>query len=230
MKKLIENIKKFKNTKYGGPVLFFGFYFIFFLVIILVIVFYGKKDYLLKEYEKGVPSYKNVKVYSGNYRFDYKINLDGNYYNYYGKKNMDVESFKYNNADYYRAGNDFFTNNGTWIKCDNPYVFSELIEFKNVNNILKNASFVEKISDNKKNTYKYLISSNTINKIIYKKDTDFEEMPNEINVELDGDKVSRIDMKMNSLCINNGSCQNSLELDLNYELYNSVSKIDNPIE
>ena len=125
---------------------------------------------------------------------------------------------------------DYYVNNGTWIKTNNPYKFYELIDFDNINKILENASFISKDNESKKTTYKYLISSNTINKLVYGVDTDYDEVPNQVSVELSNGGISKIEMRLDSLCKLNNVCQKSLTLDLNYELYNSVSQIDNPIE
>ena len=172
----------------------------------------------------------SIKIPVENFRYDYNVLLDDINYNYYGKIDGDVQSFKFNNSDYYKLKDDYYVNNGTWIKTNNPYKFYELIDFDNINKILENASFISKDNESKKTTYKYLISSNTINKLVYGVDTDYDEVPNQVSVELSNGGISKIEMRLDSLCKLNNVCQKSLTLDLNYELYNSVSQIDNPIE
>ena len=76
--------------------------------------------------------------------FDYKINLDGVMHDYYGRKRENVELFKYNNVDYYINGSDVFSNKGTWVKSENPYIFSEFIKLENLNLIMNSASYESK--------------------------------------------------------------------------------------
>lgn len=230
MREFFDKFNNFKKTKYGSAILFFSFYLIFFIGIILSSRVYGNKNFLNQEYEKGRINYNSIKIPVENFRYDYNVLLDDINYNYYGKIDGDVQSFKFNNSDYYKLKDDYYVNNGTWIKTNNPYKFYELIDFDNINKILENASFISKDNESKKTTYKYLISSNTINKLVYGVDTDYDEVPNQVSVEFSNGGISKIEMRLDSLCKLNNVCQKSLTLDLNYELYNSVSQIDNPIE
>ena len=182
MKNLFENFSDFTKKKNGKPILFFGFYLLFFIFIFMLIKFEGNKNFFNQEYEKGRPSQFNSSLLlDKNYYYDYKINLDGVLYDYYGKRYQDVESFKYNNNEYYRNGNDFFINNGMWVKCDNPYLFYEIISVENLSLIINNSMSIsrEEVEKNKI-LYKYVISTNTINKLIYNVESDYDEIPNEI--------------------------------------------------
>lgn len=186
-----------------------------------------------QEYEKGRAGQFNSSLLLGkNYYYDYKVNLDGVLHDYYGKRYQDIELFKYNNNEYYRNGDDYFINNNPWVKCDNPYVFYEIINVDNLCDILNNATLITKDkSEEGKLTYKYQISTNTINKLLYNLDTDFDEVPNEINILLDGSSgTNTIDMNLNSFCLLDEKCNNNLSIVLNYELFNSVKNIDNPIK
>lgn len=229
MKNFIEKIKEIKKTENGKAILFFGFYLVFFLILFSFIIFGGKKDYLIQEYEKGKPSSFNTSwLLNKNYYYDYKIKLNGVLSDYYGKRYQDIESFKYNNKEYYRSGNNFFVNNGTWVKCDNPYVFYNLIDVDNVSNLLVNATYVsrEEVKENKYK-YTYLLSSNTVNKIVYNTDTDYDEAPNKINVIIDKSSVDII-YYYDSFCKMSGKCS-SLEIETYYEMFNGVKEIENPI-
>ena len=233
MRNFIDNIKEFKKTKNGAPILFLGFYLLFFVAVILLIRFGGDKDFMAKEYEKGRTNQFNTSLLLGkNYYYDYKIVLDGVTYDYYGKRYQDTESFKYNNSEYYRNNGDFFINNGTWVKCENPYLFYELIDVDNMSKIIDSSTFISKdTKEDGKSTLKYLISTNTINKIAYNTDTDFDEVPNELEIVLDGTSgTSEIKFMLNSFCKLNGKCNDSLIIDANYEMFNSVKEIGNPIK
>ena len=233
MKNFIDNIKEFKKTKNGVPILFFGFYLLFFIAIVLLIRFGGDKKFMAKEYEKGRPTQFNTSLLLGkNYYYDYKITLDGVVHDYYGKKFQDTESFKYNNNEYYRNKDDFFINSGAWVKCENPYLFYELIDIDNMCNVLNNSTLLSKdVSEEGEYTYKYLLSTNTINKLIYNVDTDFDEIPNEIEIVLDNNSAtSVINFKLNSFCKLNGKCNDSLTIEASFEMFNSVKEIGNPIK
>lgn len=233
MKNFIDNIKEFKKTKNGAPILFFGFYLLFFVVVILLIRLGGDKKFMTKEYERGKATQFNTSLLlNKNYYFDYKITLDGVVYDYYGKRFQDTESFKFNNNEYYRNNNDFFVNNGTWVKCDNPYLLYELIDVDNMSKILNSSTFSTKdIGEDGKSNYRYLVSTNTINKIIYNVDSDFDEVPNDIDILLDNNSgTNTIKFKYDSFCKLNNICNNSLTIEANYEMFNSVKEIGNPVK
>ena len=233
MKNFIDNIKEFKKTKNGTPILFFGFYLLFFVVLIIFIKFGGDKNFMAKEYEKGRAIQFNTSLLlNKNYLYDYKIIFDGTVYDYYGKRFQDTESFKYNNSEYYRNNNDFFVNNGTWVKCDNPYLFYELIDVDNMSKVLNSSTLSSKdISEGGVSTYKYLISTNTINKIVYNIDSDFDEVPNDIDIVLDNNSgTNTIKFKLDSFCKVNNKCNESLQIEASYEMFNSVKEIGNPIK
>ena len=141
-------------------------------------------------------------------------------------------SFKYNNNDYYRNNDNFFVNNGTWVKTENPYVFYEIINVDNMSNIINNSTLMSKdANDSGKIVYKYLISTNTIDKIIYNIDTDYDEVPNELEIIMDKDNGScTINLELNSFCLLNSKCSNNLSISTNYEMFNNVKEIKSPIE
>lgn len=233
MKNIIENIQELKKNPKGNAIIFFLFYFVFFVILFLVIKGTGNKNSLLQEYEKGNTSiFDNNGILSNNYMFDYKIKLDGIVHDYYGKRKDTVETFKYNNIDYYKNDKDFFSNNGTWVKCETPYLFSEILDIGNMNTIMNNATYESKTEyDDGKIDYNFLISSNSLNKILYNKDTDFDEVPNKIVLSSDSDKIiNKISLSLNSFCMLNNRCNSSLEIELNYDMFGGVSKIDNPIK
>lgn len=232
MKNVIENIQELKKNPKGNAIIFFLFYLVFFIILFLFIRHTGNENALLQEYEKGNSNdFNNNGILNSNYMFDYKVYLDSIMHDYYGKKNGDVESFKYNNVDYYRNGDAFFSNNGTWVKCDSPYKFSEFMDLDNLNLIMNSASYESKteFEDGRVN-YNYLISSNTLNKILYNVNTDYDEVPNSIVLESDtNNNIVSITFNLDSLCKLNKTCKSSLKIELNYDMFGGVNKIDNPI-
>lgn len=231
MKNFLENIRESKN---GKMILFFGVYLLFFIGVFCLIIFGGNKNYLTQEYEPGDKGlYDNKGILSNNYFFNCKVKLDGNVYDYYGKKFGEIELFKYNNHDYYRNGNDFYINNNDiWSKVDNPYVFYEFIDIENSGELLDDAYLL--LTDKDKDivkSYTFAVSSNSINKLLYKIDSDYDEVPNKVVLYIDEKKnVNRVNFKLDSFCKLKGVCQNNLEIDLSYEMFGEVKKIDSPLK
>ncbi len=235
MKDKIKEIKEAFNNEDNSSkkaILFFGFYFIFFLVLALVIIFLGKDDYLLQEYERGNTAASPEGYFSNSYLYDYKVTIDGVLHDYYGKKYNDQESFKYNNLDYYHENDDFFVKNDQWIKCDNPYKYYEFLTIESASLMLQNATLMnagEKQDEEDLSKYNYLISSNTINKIIYNLDTDYDEVPDSIDMYTDTkNRITKIVFKLDHLCSHRDDCNNSLTIEMNFEMIGEVQKIDNP--
>lgn len=232
MKNIIENIQNIKKNPNGNAIMFFAFYLVFFAILFLFIRGTGNKNSLLQEYEKGNNSlFNNNGILNNNYMFDYKINVDGVIHDYYGKRKDKEELFKYNNVDYYINDNNVFSNVGTWVKSDNPYVFSEFLKVENISLIMDSATYVSKTEfENGKVDYNFLISSNTLNKILYNNDTDYDEVPNSIILSSDSDNnINKINYKLNSFCRLNKKCSSSLDIELNYDLFGNIVEIDNPV-
>ena len=233
MKKIIELVKDISNRPKGKAFLFFCGYLIFFLGVFLLIRFAGKRDALIQEYEKG-NTYK-IKVDSlvkNNFTYDLKVVIDGVTYDYYGKRyNANSEIFKFNNLDYYRNGDDFYVNkDDVWTVTESPYKYYDFIYTDIIVDILGKATFYseEKIDDSINYTLK--ISSNTLNKLFYDKDTDFEEIPNTIVVNSTDKIINKVTYDLNSFCKNNNLCTKSMKITTTFDMYGDVKKIDNPIK
>ncbi len=235
MKNIMDKIRNIsKNDDEVTPkktIVFFGFYLVFFLIIFLLLTFNSNKNYLTQEYESSNSKVNNKGLLKKNFVYDYKINVDGVLHDYYGKKYEDTEKFKYNNLDYYRDKNKFLVNkDGKWTSCDNPYVFFEFIDFDSMLKIIQNATFMAK-TENADGTilYHYLITSNTINKVLYDKDSDYDEDPDSIDIYTDSsDNITNIHYQLNHFCTHVDNCNNTLDIEMNFEMNGSVKKIDNP--
>lgn len=228
MKNFVKNFKEFRKMPNSNAIMFFGFYIIFFIILFIIIGVKGDKNSLFQEYEKGNKNiFNNNGVISKNYFYDYKIYLNGVLYDYYGRRNKDSETFKFNNNDYYRDGDNYYINNGELVECSNPYVFYEVINVDNFESIFSNAFYNAKTEyEDGRVDYTYLISSNTLNKILYNVDTDFEEIPNSIVFSTDKENnLNKIVYNLDNFCVNSDSC-NSLKIELNYELFGTVPNLD----
>ena len=234
MKDFLNKIRDF-NKEDGDnstqkTIMFFAFYLVFFAILFGVIIFGGDKNYLHQEYEKGNNSFNNKGVLNKNFVYDYKITKDEVLYDYYGKRYGDVESFKYNNEDYYRDKNEYFVNKNPWTKCDNPYQFYEFIDFENLAMIISKATFmVKKDLDSGGVEYHYLITNNTLNQILYNENTDYDDDADSIDIVTDSsNNVSKITYQLEHFCSRRNNC-NTLTIEMNFEMFGSVTKIDNPI-
>lgn len=229
MKDFLEKIKKSDNQT-QKTIAFFGFYFVFFLIVFGLIYFTGNKNYLHQEYEPG-NAFNNKGILNKNFLYDYKVTVDGVLYDYYGKRYGDVESFKYNNVDYYRDGDKYYFMKEEWSETTNPYVYYEFLDFDNLAKIMQSATFDSKSELEGGGTqYKYKISSNTLHLIFYEKNTDYDEVPNEVLFETDEkNNITKILYQLKSFCATHEKCQNTLTIDMNFEMFGGVSKIDNPI-
>lgn len=236
MKDFFDKIKDFRdNNENGKMIFFFGFYLLFFLFLFILISTHRNPDYLLKKYEdtpSSAPLFSSDNIMRQNYMFDYKVTLDNVLYDYYGKRFNKVDSFKYNNLDYYRNEDYYFVNQGTWMKTDNPILFSDFFQEINVYKILKQATFDhKKMYDDGKVDYHFLLSSNTLFDIFYEKNTDYDEIPNKMIVTADSDnQVTKIVYYLNSYCSVIETCENTLTIEATYDLFGNIKKIDNPLE
>lgn len=234
MKKWLEKIKEIKEQKNCKAILFFGFYMIFFLVLILTIKFSEKRPLpSADEYEKGSKyTFYLDNIAGNNYHYVYTITQDGVKYEYDGVKYNEQELFKFNLKDYYRNDDNFFINNGIWLKNESPYVYDKFLDINNVAQIIEAATYDSKTSyDNGREIYNFLISSNTLNQKLDNIDSDYFEEPNEIVVSTDKDKyVEEIIFNLDSYCTMNKFCQNSLEIKLAYDRFEEIEEIKNPVE
>jgi hypothetical protein len=235
MKKIFETIKELNKTPRGKAILFFGFYLIFFIFIIIFVRVGSRNSTGSYEYEKGNGTsnynFDISGIANSNYKFTYTITVDGVASVYSGEKYEDTELITYNNNNYYRNGDNYFINNTLWIKSDNPYIYSDFLEYDNISNLLVAASYESKTSyDSGKEIYNFLISTNTINQLLNNINSDFLEEPNRITISSDEDKnINEIIYYLDSYCTLNKLCNNSLKIDLVYDDFGNVEEIENPI-
>lgn len=221
MKKVFEFLKELRKKPYGKSVFFFSFYFIFFVVIFLILFLGGNKD-IEEEKETNGVIYRNPVIY--NYSFNYKVTLDNNVYEYIGNKKSSIIEYKYNNNEYYNEGNKSYIKNEEWKEVENPIKVADYLSEQVINKILQSAYLESKTTyDNGDVAYNLLISSNTINSLVYGENTDIEETPNKIIVSLNKNKfINSISYNLDSYCKNSDIC-NNLNIIIEYNDYSSKS-------
>lgn len=229
--KVIELYKTIKKSSRGNAILFFTFYFFFFLFLIIFLS--GKKgNYHRGQYESGNQSFFSLnELFDKNYEFSYEIELDNNNYLYSGKRYNDRELFTYQDKEYYREGESFYVKEDVWNKVENPNLFYKFFNEDNIGNLLTASSYASHTNyESGKNTYNYLLSSNTINQFLNNISSDFFEEPNQVVVHVNENGiVDEIDYYLDSYCQLNNLCEKSLSLKLSFSNYGSVQVIEKPV-
>ena len=140
--------------------------------------------------------------------------------------------FDYNGNNYFSSDDKYFINNSIWSKCDNPIMFYNFINPSKLTSILENSWNEANTSyEDGRHEYSLLISTNTLNKLLDSKNTDYDDVPNKIVVSTDSDKLAnKITYNLDSYCKLNNLCDNSLSLEISYYRFGKIEGIDNPIE
>ena len=146
IKNIVSTIKELRKTEKGKAILFFGFYFFFFLFIAIVARInprYSTQDDVNNNKFNNNLSFSLIE--QANYNFNYNVNVDGVIYNYIGNRNNSDELFTVNSVNYYKNGDNYYTNaSGIWLKTENPYVFEYFLKLDRINNIFEDATFTLK--------------------------------------------------------------------------------------
>ena len=221
MKNVFGFLKELRKKSYGKSIFFFGFYFIFFIVIFLMIFLGGNKEGE-EEKETNDVIYRNPIIY--NYSFNYKVTLDDKTYEYIGNKKNSIFEYKYNNNEYYTEDKKSYIKDSEWKEIENPIKIYEFLEEQNINKILQMAYLESKTTyDNGDVSYNLLVSSNTLNLLVYGEKTDIEEVPNKIVVSMNKNKyINSISYNLDNYCKNSDIC-NKLNIIIEYKEYSSKS-------
>ena len=126
----------------------------------------------------------------------------------------------------------FLVKGDTWTNTDNPYIFGEYFDTLNIKKILEKSHFVSKtMFENGTTAFNFVISSNTLNSILYGMNTDYDEVPNEVIIYTDVTRnVNKITFNLDSLCRNNKICNYGLKINLEYDMFGEVEGIINPMD
>lgn len=221
MKKYIEAFKELKKKPYGKAVIFFGFYLIFFIFLAIMARTSPRRVINSGDYQKGKKRTASlVSLIKNNYSFSYKINLDEGNYIYTGNKKGKEYYFIYNSQEYKIIDNICYINeNNNWKETSSPIKFNKFINPEELNEVLKSSSFEAKTTfDDGKEVYNYLLSTNTINYLFDKNNTDYDEIPNRITISLNTNgEIETISFDLNSYCKLNNLCSNNLKIEMSYE-------------
>lgn len=229
----VSYLKELMSTPKGKAIVFFGAYVIFFMIIAIFARVGGNNSNRVYESGSGY-QFSLTNIESNNYKFNYKINVDGNLFEYNGSRTSNEALFSDNNlVDHYFNGDVYFSKiNGVWINVSNPYKYSEFLDVENISKLLENATYVSKTTyESGRDVYNFSISSATISKLFENVDLDIEEIPNEIMISVDENNyVHEVKFTLDSYCKAKELCVNNMSIDLNYEQYGEVEEITSPLE
>ncbi len=235
MKNFIENINEINSTTKGKALLFF-------LAFILFLVFIGIFSRTVgttnpEEYYNTVTNDSSWNsLLDANYRYKYKINLDGVETIIEGKIKETTETFTITTGedkkDYYRSLDSFLINtDGTWIRCDNPNSFYKFTNIDYVDKLIKNSTFTNKTDyESGKVIYNFTISTNKINELLDGNVTEFEDDQSEVEVIFKADNsIDHVNFKFSNYCHTIGTCTNNFDVKLEYYDIGDIEDIKNPI-
>ena len=221
MKKKVNKLEELKKNPKFKAILFFSFYFIFFLIIILSLRFGDRHQIISSDYEKGhSENYKLDVFMKDDFVFVYVINVDGVKYEYYGVKDNNLEYFVFNDNKYYSENGKFFVkNNNEWVECDNPIVFNAFLNRNNIISLLESSFYDSKTTYNSgKTNFNYLLSTNTINNIIFNNNTDIDDESNQVVlVSDDNNVINDINFNLDNYCESSSLCNNNLKIQIQFE-------------
>lgn len=235
VKKFFQLIKKLRKTEKGRGILFFGFYFVFFLVLIILFRTMPSKPVSQINSNNNSQLYTYDKIFEGNYNFTYRINIDNNNFVYVGKKNNNIELFTFNDVNYYYDGVNYYTvdSNNIWTITDNPYMYTDFLNFSRLGEVLFDATYISKTEfGNGTAKFNYLISSNSICKVIDGIDLDIDEIPNSVVFTGSGDNfhLNTIELDFSSYGKFKGISSEVFKITLEYSNFGEIEEIVSPIE
>ncbi len=225
----IQEIKKFLQDPRGQGIAFFGFYFIFFLFIFCLFQFSDGQVVQSSDYERGnSKSYLVDSIKMNNYTFSYDVMVDQIHHIYSGKRYQNTMRFDYNNLEYYYDGTKYYRkDNMNWVECDNPFVYSEFLDIKNISLLLDASSYESHTTyESGKNSFNYLLSSNTIFFLLQGIDADYFEEPNSLVIGTDEDnQLNQIKFSLNQYGVLNHICNSIFKISIDYDKFGEVEEI-----
>ena len=223
----MKTLLDLRKTPRGRAILFFGAYFFFFLLLIIISRFGNRtSNYKYDVFEKNKVSFDSIA--NNNYSFTYNVFLDDMKYIFTGERNGDITKINYLDNVYYKINNNYYDSNNMIV--DNPIMFPLFLDNNNYDNICENSYYESKTEyEDSHLRFDYLLSTNTINSLFYNIDSDYIEEANKIVYSTDKDKdVYQINYILDSYCLLNNLCEKSLKLEIIYDKFGDISKIEDP--
>ena len=210
--KILKNI--YKNPR-GKAFLFFGVYFFFFLFLILAI----RSNNAAYNTTDNKTDYLEI-TWVDNYKYDYKVIIDNNTYNYSGIRYEEINKFTYNDTDYYCNDAKCYLDKGEEDpeEIANPCIHSNILNISNFKKLINSATKDSTTNyEDGKVGYKYLLSTSTIVKKIDKKDVDLDDLPNSIYIVYKDNVEESMEIDLTSYGKYKGICTNSLKIVVEFK-------------
>ncbi|MBQ6477446.1 MAG: hypothetical protein IJI43_03330 [Bacilli bacterium] len=235
MKDFLKYVKEMRKSEKGRAILFFGFFFIFFLALAIIARLDPGEA---PEYEPAyTPDVSIDQLLDNNFSYIYTIEADTKTYTVTGKINEGMEEFTYddgtNSTKYYRNGENYLIyQKDMWVKGSEPTNLFKFFNTKSLNKLIKKATYDSKTDyQSGRVNHHFLISTNTINKVLDKINSDFDEVPNELDVIFNEKKdIEEIKFSLNSYGVNNKLVKKDLTIRLQYDDIGKIGVIKNPLD
>ena len=202
------NIKEFLKDKQKRSILILTIYFVFFVCLVFSIRNNNPVNVPKKDDSEGIAdlingSYSPEKIELSNFEFEYKIMKDNNLYTYTGKNYNGKEEFKFDNNTYFKENDIYYkkvSDDKTWEEVENPYVYSEYLDFNKLNEILKKSEYISTTNYKDETTatsYKMYINETLTDNVMTI--TSKDNILQKIEITIDKDSLILVYTKQNNI-------------------------------
>ena len=226
-----DKVMAFLKTPRGKAVLFFGIYFIFFIGLAIFSRVAGTGNSITPQLSVSPYTYSLEQIANHNYHYQYQYLIDGSTITFEGDRNNNKSLFSDGIVSYYQKDDLFMkSQDGLWIKCDNPYIFPLLLDDSVLNTIISSATYVSKTElATGEEEINLQITTTTLVKILDGLDVDLDDPINTIQLKKDSSgEVVEVRYDFTSYALYHGRCSSSFQLILSYSNFGNVKEIQDP--
>lgn len=226
-----DKVMAFLKTPRGKAVLFFGIYFIFFIGLAIFSRVAGTGNSITPQLSVSPYTYSLEQIANHNYHYQYQYLIDGSTITFEGDRNNNKSLFSDGIVSYYQKDDLFMkSQDGLWIKCDNPYIFPLLLDDSVLNTIISSATYVSKTElATGEEEINLQITTTTLVKILDGLDVDLDDPVNTIQLKKDSSgEVVEVRYDFTSYALYHGRCSSSFQLILSYSNFGNVKEIQDP--
>lgn len=226
-----DKVMVFLKTPRGKAVLFFGIYFIFFIGLAIFSRVAGTGNSITPQLSVSPYTYSLEQIANHNYHYQYQYLIDGSTITFEGDRNNNKSLFSDGVISYYQKDDLFMkSQDGLWIKCDNPYIFPLLLDDSVLNTIISSATYVSKTElATGEEEINLQITTTTLVKILDGLDVDLDDPINTIQLKKDSSgEVVEVRYDFTSYALYHGRCSSSFQLILSYSNFGNVKEIQDP--
>ena len=226
-----DKVMAFLKTPRGKAVLFFGIYFIFFIGLAIFSRVAGTGNSITPQLSVSPYTYSLEQIANHNYHYQYQYLIDGSTITFEGDRNNNKSLFSDGVISYYQKDDLFMkSQDGLWIKCDNPYIFPLLLDDSVLNTIISSATYVSRTElATGEEEINLQITTTTLVKILDGLDVDLDDPVNTIQLKKDSSgEVVEVRYDFTSYALYHGRCSSSFQLILSYSNFGNVKEIQDP--